>query len=55
MGIVEDNKHIVMQCPIHESTRLVMYEDKGKIDDGDVRSILVDAQKVFSILMGKHS
>ena len=53
LSIVEDPKHIVMQCPYYEENRKEMFHDIRTLGYDEIDGVMGTGD-VFSILMGKH-
>ena len=54
LSMVENPKHIVMQCPFYDQYKHDMYHDITQLGNHDIDELLVTTNDVFSILMGKH-
>ena len=54
LGIREDIKHIVMQCPHYEGIRSEMCDVLKAIDDPVVQQVLSEPLEFFYVIMGKH-
>ena len=54
LGIREDIKHLVMQCPLYEGERTEMWDVLHNIDDIFVQNVISDPLEFFYIIMGKH-
>ena len=54
LGIVEDAKHITMQCPFYENTRKEMYDEIKMLGCDTIDRSLNVAQNSFHMLLGKQ-
>ena len=54
LGIREDIKHVVMQCPQYEGTRSEMCDVLKAINDPHVQEVLEEPHEFFPVIMGKH-
>ena len=54
LGIREDIKHIVMQCPQYEGTRSEMWDVLKAVNDPIVQEVLDEPLEFFYVIMGKH-
>ena len=54
LGIKEDIKHIVMQCPEYEGTRSEMWDVLKAVNDPIVQEVLDEPLEYFYVIMGKH-
>ena len=54
LGIREDIKHIVMQCPHYEGIRSEMCDVLKAVDDPVVQQVLSEPLEFFNVIMGKH-
>ena len=54
LGIREDIKHVVMQCPQYEGTRSEMCDVLKAINDPHVQEVLEEPLEFFPVIMGKH-
>ena len=54
LGITEDIRHVVMQCPFFEPHRKRMYDDVRQTGPEGVEMILGRPQEIFYVLMGKQ-
>ena len=43
LGIIEDTKHIVMQCPYNVDARKCMYNDIDNIGSDEINNLMKDA------------
>ena len=54
LGIREDIKHLIMQCPHFEGIRSEMWDVLKAIEDRFVQNILLEPLEYFYVIMGKH-
>ena len=54
LGITEDVRHVVMQCPFFEPHRVRMYDDVRQTRPEGTEMILGRPQEIFYVLMGKQ-
>ena len=54
LGIREDTKHIVMQCPTFEGIKSEMFDIINAIEDENVQRNMNETDDLFNIIMGKH-
>ena len=54
LGIVEDIKHVVMQCPYYSIERQDLYDAIGGLNNDTSDRILREAQNYFQVIMGKQ-
>ena len=54
LGIREDIKHIVMQCPQYEGTRSEMWDVLKAVNGPIVQEVLDEPLEFFYVIMGKH-
>ena len=54
LGIVENAKHIVMQCPHYQDIRQEMLDDLEQLQCDELSEALRNAQECFYIFMGKQ-
>ena len=53
LGVMDDAKHMIMQCPALQQFRNEMFNELTNIEDGSGREILDSAVEVCHTLMGK--
>ena len=53
LGVVEDVKHIVMQCPIHEDSRKFMFQQINGLPNDIGPLVLSEPGEILYILLGK--
>ena len=54
LGIIEDIRHIVMQCPYFNNETIQLYESLEQMDDDIASRVMRDAPNYFHIVMGKQ-
>ena len=54
LGIIEDIRHIVMQCPFFNNETVQLYESLEQMDDETASRVMRDAPNYFHIVMGKR-
>ena len=54
LGIEENVRHILMQCPFFENDKQMMFNELGSIEDEEVITLLQDPAGIFLCLLGKH-
>ena len=54
LGLVEDIRHLVMQCPFLEPERRIMYDSLDQADSDVAKRVANDAQNYFNVIMGKQ-
>ena len=54
LGIREDIRHLIMQCPHYEGIRSEMWDVLKAIEDPLVQDVLSEPLEFFSVIMGKH-
>ena len=54
LGILEDVKHIVMQCPFYSDERIKMHDLLSNLESDCAVRVVADNQNFFYNVMGKH-
>ena len=54
LGIKEDIKHLIMQCPHYEGIRSEMWDVLKAIEDRYVQNLILEPLEYFYVIMGKH-
>ena len=54
MGIKEDAKHLIMQCPYFESMKKAMYDEIEQMQCEEINNAMGNAAEVLPILLGKQ-
>ena len=54
LGIKEDAKHLIMQCPYFDSKKKAMYDEIEQMQCEEVNTALGNAAEVLPILLGKQ-
>ena len=54
LGIREDIRHLIMQCPHYEGIRSEMWDVLKAIEDPLVQDVLSEPLEFFSVIMGKQ-
>ena len=54
LGIEENTRHIIMQCPFFEIDKRVMFNELEAVENTEIAELLRDHGNVFLYLMGKH-
>ena len=54
LGIVEDTRHIVMQCPFFEHDKMNMLKEMEEVESYEISNLLNEHGRLFLYLMGKH-
>ena len=54
LGINENSKHVIMQCPFYENTKQVMFNEIEQMQCEEVKPALMNAAEMLPILLGKQ-
>ena len=54
LGIIENAKHILMQCRFYEEDRREMYQEIAGLECEEINEALNEMTEVFPIIMGKQ-
>ena len=53
-SILEDTRHIVMQCPFYERKRREMYDEIAKLECEELNEAIAIPHNVFHLILGKQ-
>ena len=54
VGITDDARHIILQCPYFESSRIEMYDEIRSLELEGAEAILYNSRELFHVLLGKY-
>ena len=54
LSLLEDTRHIVMQCPFYENKRIEMYDEIAKMECEEINEAIAIPQNVFHMILGKQ-
>ena len=54
LGVIEDLKHITMQCPFYEEHRISMYREIAQLHCDEINVAMENPQDIYPLILGKQ-
>ena len=54
LGVIEDLKHITMQCPFYEEHRISMYREIAQLQCDEINVAMENPQDIYPLILGKQ-